>query len=184
MLALREDPLFGGAIRLNLLTGQKVILKDLGWKRLAGPITDEDLSQIYYYLEKFYGLKSEKNILHAINIVSAENSFHPIIDHLNTLAAGFVHKENDHAGAFLLLHGRYSVLAHYLKVSLKNSRLLKIPKLHPQSAAFSFYFAGFKGTSRPAGYAVSFSLSSLWIRSAVSTRYRSSPRLLHSRAYR
>lgn len=60
VLALREDPLFGGAIRLNLLTGQKVILKDLGWKRLAGPITDEDLSQIYYYFEKFYGLKSEK----------------------------------------------------------------------------------------------------------------------------
>ena len=43
-----------------------------------------------------------------------------------------MHKENDHAGAFLLLHGRYSVLAHYLKVSLKNSRFLKIPKLHPQ----------------------------------------------------
>lgn len=85
VLALREDPLFGGAIRQNLLTGQKVILKDLGWKRWAGPITDEDLSQIYYYFEKFYGLKSEKNILHAINIVSAENSFHPIIDHLNTL---------------------------------------------------------------------------------------------------
>ena len=31
------------------------------------------------------------------------------------------------------MHGRYSVLAHYLKVSLKNSRLLKIPKLHPQT---------------------------------------------------
>lgn len=46
-----------------------------------------------------------------------------------------MHKENDHAGAFLLLHGRYSVLAHYLKVSLKNSRLLKIPKLHPQKDA-------------------------------------------------
>lgn len=30
------------------------------------------------------------------------------------------------------MHGRYSVLAHYLKVSLKNSRFLKIPKLHPQ----------------------------------------------------
>lgn len=44
-----------------------------------------------------------------------------------------MHKENDHAGAFLLLHGRYSVLAHYLKVSLKNSRFLKIPKLHPQN---------------------------------------------------
>ncbi|MGF0055663.1 hypothetical protein ACQRB4_06665, partial [Peptoniphilaceae bacterium SGI.097] len=46
-----------------------------------------------------------------------------------------MHKENDHAGAFLLLHGRYSVLAHYLKVSLKNSRFLKIPKVHPQKDA-------------------------------------------------
>lgn len=50
-----------------------------------------------------------------------------------------MHKENDHAGAFLLLHGRYSVLAHYLKVSLKNSRFLKIPKLHPQKGRLFFY---------------------------------------------
>lgn len=34
------------------------------------------------------------------------------------------------------MHGRYSVLAHYLKVSLKNSRFLKIPKLHPQMLVF------------------------------------------------
>ena len=55
---------------------------------------------------------------------------------LNSSSAdGFVHKENDRAGAFLLLHGRYSVLPHYLKVSLKNSCFLKIPKLHPQIAA-------------------------------------------------
>ena len=53
-----------------------------------------------------------------------------------------MHKENDHAGAFLLLHGRYSVLAHYLKVSLKNSRLLKIPKLHPQMGGCFFGGAG------------------------------------------
>ena len=36
------------------------------------------------------------------------------------------------------MHGRYSVLAHYLKVSLKNSRFLKIPKLHPQRESFFF----------------------------------------------
>ena len=34
------------------------------------------------------------------------------------------------------MHGRYSVLSHYLKVSLKNSRFLKIPKLHPQMVGF------------------------------------------------
>ena len=44
----------------------------------------------------------------------------------------FSNKGNDHAGAFLLVHCRYSVLDRYLKVSLKNSRLLKIPKLHSQ----------------------------------------------------
>ena len=37
------------------------------------------------------------------------------------------------------MHGRYSVLAHYLKVSLKNSRFLKIPKLHPQKAPVLLY---------------------------------------------
>ena len=37
------------------------------------------------------------------------------------------------------MHGRYSVLAHYLKVSLKNSRLLKIPKLHPQIGVCYFF---------------------------------------------
>ena len=36
------------------------------------------------------------------------------------------------------MHGRYSVLAHYLKVSLKNSRFLKIPKLHPQMCGFLY----------------------------------------------
>ncbi len=81
----REDPLLRGAIRLNRLTGQKVILKNLGWPRDSGPICDDDMSQILYYLEKFYGLKNENNIRHALNIICTENSFHPIIDHLNTL---------------------------------------------------------------------------------------------------
>ena len=42
------------------------------------------------------------------------------------------------------MHGRYSVLAHYLKVSLKNSRFLKIPKLHPQMCR-SILFSSRKG---------------------------------------
>ncbi|MDD7671424.1 MAG: hypothetical protein PT965_00710, partial [Clostridia bacterium] len=68
---------------------------------------------------------------------------------LTNISSRICDKENDHAGAFLLLHGRYSVLAHYLKVSLKNSRFLKIPKLHPQRGRR--FFVLFRGKAGERG---------------------------------
>lgn len=85
VLAFREDPILKGAFRLNDLTGQKDIVKDLGWKRTGPALVDEDLSEIHYYLELFYGLTAEKNIDHAITIVCNENHYHPIIEYLEKL---------------------------------------------------------------------------------------------------
>ena len=85
MLAFREDPILKGAFRRNDLTGQKDIVKNLGWKRTGPALVDEDLSEIFYYLELFYGLKCEKNIEHAITIICNENSYHPIIEYLEAL---------------------------------------------------------------------------------------------------
>ena len=82
VLAFREDPILKGAFRRNDLTGQKDIVKNLGWKRTGPALVDEDLSEIFYYLELFYGLKCEKNIEHAITIICNENSYHPIIEYL------------------------------------------------------------------------------------------------------
>lgn len=85
VLAFREDPILKGAFRRNDLTGQKDIVKNLGWKRTGPALVDEDLSEIFYYLELFYGLKCEKNIEHAITIICNENSYHPIIEYLEAL---------------------------------------------------------------------------------------------------
>ena len=84
---LRNDPLFKDALRRNELIDRLDIVKDLGWPRdrsNAG-ITDTDLNFIQLYLEKFYGLRNERNIVAAIGIVAAGNSFHPIIDCLEKL---------------------------------------------------------------------------------------------------
>ena len=82
---LLKDPLLAGRIRRNELTDKTEIIGDVGWKRRGSAITDTDVNQIRLYLEKTYGLTREKQIRAAIDIVSSENSFHPIRDYLNNL---------------------------------------------------------------------------------------------------
>ena len=48
VLAFRADPILKGAFRRNELTGQKDIVKNLGWKRNGPALVDEDLSEIFY----------------------------------------------------------------------------------------------------------------------------------------
>ena len=82
---LQKDPVLAGSIRRNELTDKTEIVKDVGWKRRGEAITDTDVNQIRLYLENHYGLTREKQIRAALDIVSSENSFHPIRDYLNTL---------------------------------------------------------------------------------------------------
>ena len=82
---LQKDPVLAGSIRRNELTDKTEIVKDVGWKRRGEAITDTDVNQIRLYLEKHYGLTREKQIRAALDIVSSENSFHPIRDYLNAL---------------------------------------------------------------------------------------------------
>lgn len=82
---LQKDPVLAGSIRRNELTDKTEIVKDVGWKRRGEAITDTDVNQIRLYLENQYGLTRKKQIRAALDIVSSENSFHPIRDYLNTL---------------------------------------------------------------------------------------------------
>ena len=84
---LEHDPLFKGAVRENQMTGRMDIVKDLGWKRdpVYLSITDNDLSNIFLYFEKFYGLKSDKNIMKAIRVVANRHSYHPLREYLESL---------------------------------------------------------------------------------------------------
>ena len=65
------DPLLSGAVAYNLLTDRTDILKPIGYKRTAGsPMTDTDMKYIRLYLEKTYGLTSEKKIQDAADLAA------------------------------------------------------------------------------------------------------------------
>lgn len=86
MTVFYRDPLLRGAIRKNELTCRTDISKDMGWKRSpTASITDVDIFQIQRYLERNYGLKSERNINKAISIIASENGYHPIKQYLESL---------------------------------------------------------------------------------------------------
>lgn len=85
LTVFQRDPLFRGALRLNLLTEQIDIVKPLGWERTSTTLTDMDMNYLLLYLEENYGLTSEKKVQSAIKIVANENRYHPVRDYLNSL---------------------------------------------------------------------------------------------------
>lgn len=80
-----NDPMLAGAFRWNEFTENKAVVKELGWERSGTEVTDADMSFLYLYLERFYDLRCEKNIDHALTIVSNRLRFHPVRDLLNSL---------------------------------------------------------------------------------------------------
>lgn len=79
------DPVLKGAFSNNLLTDQIDIVKPLGWYRDGNRLTDVDIQYLVLYLEKHYGLTSEKRIDGAIKVAANEYRYHPIRDYLNGL---------------------------------------------------------------------------------------------------
>lgn len=83
--ALEHDPCLKGAICRNEMTCQIDIRKKMPWKRRGVHMTDTDMNNLALYLEKNYGLTSDRVIAKAIDIVANENSFHPILQYLESL---------------------------------------------------------------------------------------------------
>ena len=50
LTVFQRDPLFRGALRLNLLTEQIDIVKPLGWERTSTTLTDMDMNYLPLYL--------------------------------------------------------------------------------------------------------------------------------------
>ena len=82
---LEHDPCLKGAICRNEMTCQIDIKKKVPWKRRGVQMTDTDMNNLSLYLEKNYGLTSDRVITKAVDIVANNNSFHPIIDFLEGL---------------------------------------------------------------------------------------------------
>lgn len=85
MTVFQRDPLLKSAIRKNELSGKIDIVGEMGWERTSCSVTDTDVYQLHWYLEKQYGLKNERNINKAMNIVASENRYHPIRKYLEQL---------------------------------------------------------------------------------------------------
>lgn len=83
---LKEDPNLKDKIGINLLNDRMEILGKLPWERVNKKNwSDIDDSGLRAYFEKVYKIESRTKILDALNIVSAEQSFHPIKKYLESL---------------------------------------------------------------------------------------------------
>ena len=87
LTAFQYDPLLSGALAKNLLTERIDLLRPIGRKHRPGSraLTDTDMKYIRLYLEKTYGLTSEKKIADAADLAADANRYHPIRDYLNGL---------------------------------------------------------------------------------------------------
>ena len=72
MTVFQRDPLLKSAIRKNELSGKIDIVGEMGWERTSCSVTDTDVYQLHWYLEKQYGLKNERTINKALNIVARD----------------------------------------------------------------------------------------------------------------
>lgn len=85
VLILNNDPMLKDAIKRNELSGRVDIVKKVDWRRRSTTFTDTDFNNILLRMEKLYGITRDKNIKRAIDIVSNNNHYHPIIDKLESL---------------------------------------------------------------------------------------------------
>ena len=87
LTVFQHDPVLSGALAKNLLTERIDLLRPIGRKHRPGSrtLTDTDMKYIRLYLEKTYGLTSEKKIADAADLAADANRYHPIRDYLNGL---------------------------------------------------------------------------------------------------
>ena len=85
IIVLENDPEFKGAIKRNELSCQTDIVKKMDWRRRSKSFTDTDFNNILLRMEKRYGITRDKNVKRAVDIVSNNNHYHPIIEKLEGL---------------------------------------------------------------------------------------------------
>lgn len=85
VIALQHDPLLSGHIRRNLFTEKMDINCELPWIRMSTALDDTDLSFILLHLDAHYGLRVEKQLMHALRIASTNEAFHPVREKLLSL---------------------------------------------------------------------------------------------------
>lgn len=87
VIMLRHDPQLAGCLALNEMDHNIVTRKSLPWRKVteASQWVDADDAALRFYLERVYGINSKDRIFDAVNVVAAENKFHPVRDYLDAL---------------------------------------------------------------------------------------------------
>jgi predicted P-loop ATPase len=85
VIILRHDPKLAGCLALNEMEHNIVARKDLPWRKVRGTSqwVDADDAALRFYLERVYGISSKDRIFDAVNVVAAENKYHPVRDYLD-----------------------------------------------------------------------------------------------------
>lgn len=81
---LQCDGYLKGKLRHNAMDG-RAELSGVYWNIQSHPIRDEDLFRIRTHISRVYGIRNKDEVKQAIEIVSRENSYHPVADFLNGL---------------------------------------------------------------------------------------------------
>ena len=85
VIVLRHDPKLAGCLALNEMEHNIVAVRSLPWRKVEGTSqwVDADDAALRYYLERVYGIASKDRIFDAVNVVAAENKFHPVREYLD-----------------------------------------------------------------------------------------------------
>ena len=88
VIILRHDPKLAGCLALNEMEHTTVARKDLPWRKVRGTSqwVDADDAALRFYMERVYGINSKDRIFDAVNVVAAENKYHPVRDYLDGCA--------------------------------------------------------------------------------------------------
>lgn len=85
VIALQNDPILAGHIRRDLFNEKIDIDCALPWYRTGTTLEDIDMSFLMLHLDTHYGLRIDKQLIHALRIVATEKAFHPVRDKLLSL---------------------------------------------------------------------------------------------------
>ncbi len=88
MIILRNDYMLKGKLAYNIFNNKCIALKDLPWRKIDrtnNELRDVDDSGLRHYLEATYGITGINKINDATALIVKENSFHPVLDYLDTL---------------------------------------------------------------------------------------------------
>ena len=86
VIILRHDPNLAGCLALNEMEHTIITRKSLPWRKVKSTSqwVDADDAALRFYLERVYGISGKDRIFDAVNVVAAENNYHPVRDYLGS----------------------------------------------------------------------------------------------------